>query len=87
MDQLRSLQLPIIQEVRGMGLMVGVDLRLPVGPVIKALMNQHILATYGGKTVLRLLPPLVIREVDLSQVVAAITRVLTDISGEIGHAA
>ena len=87
MDQLRSVKLPIIREVRGMGLMVGVDLRLSVDPVIKALMNEHILAAYGGKTVIRLLPPLVIPEVELSQVVAAITKVLTDISREIGHAA
>ena len=87
MDQLRSVKLPIIREVRGMGLMVGVDLRLSVDPVIKALMNEHILAAYGGKTVIRLLPPLVIPEVELSQVVAAITKVLTDISRGIGHAA
>ena len=63
-----------------------VDLRLPVDRVIKALMSERILATYAGKTVLRLLPPLVIPEVELSQVVAAITQVLTDISREIGHA-
>ncbi len=75
-QQLRAIQSPLIREVRGMGLMVGVELKQKVAPVIQALMAEGVLALPAGLTVVRFLPPLVITREQIDQVVAALTRVL-----------
>ncbi|MGQ0734865.1 MAG: aspartate aminotransferase family protein [Acidobacteriota bacterium] len=59
---------PIVREVRGLGLMLAVELRVKVAPLLKSLMLDHaVIALPAGPTVLRLLPPLVITndEVDI----------------------
>lgn len=78
---LRALDNPVIREVRGLGLMVGVDLRVRVTPALKSLMERGVLALPAGSTVLRLLPPLVIREADLQTVVGAIGEALDELPG------
>ena len=68
---------PIVREIRGLGLMVGIELRERVGPYLKALMEEHaVLALPAGSNVLRLLPPLVISEEEIGIGVEAIARVL-----------
>ncbi len=76
MAELRQIRSPVVKEVRGLGLMVGVALRIRVTPVLRALMEKGVLALPAGPTVLRLLPPLVIEEDDLATVVGAIREVL-----------
>ena len=56
----------VIREVRGLGLMIGIELRQRVTPYLQALMDEGVLALPAGTTVLRLLPPLVIRDEDLA---------------------
>lgn len=51
-----------VREVRHLGLMIGVELREKVTPILKGLQQRGVLALPAGKTVLRLLPPLVISE-------------------------
>ncbi len=80
--RLRRLESPLIREVRGLGLMLGVELKIKVGPVLRALQERGILALPAGATVLRLLPPLVISEDDLNQVIDAIENVLQAIYQE-----
>ena len=65
---LRALGHPMIREVRGLGLMIGIDLRMRVTPVLKALLERGVLALPAGPTVLRLLPPLIVSEDQLSEV-------------------
>jgi len=77
LDELRELQAPVIREVRGLGLMVGIELRSRVTPVLKGLLDRGVWALPAGPTVLRLLPPLTIAEVDLEKAVRAIYEVLT----------
>jgi acetylornithine/LysW-gamma-L-lysine aminotransferase len=69
---LRALSSPQIREVRGMGLMVGIELKTRVTPILQTLQEQGVLALPAGATVLRLLPPLVISESDLERVTATI---------------
>ena len=83
-QELRGLNSPRIREVRGRGLMIGVDLRQRAGPVIKALMSKGILVTPGGPTVLRLLPPLVISEEELASIVRGLDEVLQELEGASG---
>jgi acetylornithine/LysW-gamma-L-lysine aminotransferase len=79
MRELRGLESPLVREVRGMGLMVGVDLRLRVTPILRALMARGVLALPAGSTVLRLLPPLTIGQDELTTVVGAIREVLDEL--------
>jgi acetylornithine/LysW-gamma-L-lysine aminotransferase len=51
---------PSVRDIRGLGLMLAIELRTKVAPVLKALMVDHgVIALPAGPTVLRLLPPLV----------------------------
>lgn len=72
-DQLRSgieaLDSDQIREVRGIGLMTGIDLRGRVTPVLRALQDRGVLALPAGNLTLRMLPPLVISEDQIDQVV------------------
>lgn len=76
-DRLHEIQSPLIREVRGMGLMVGIELKQKVAPYLKALQDRNIIALNAGITVIRLLPPLVISYEQIDQVVAALNDVLT----------
>lgn len=76
MEELRPLRSSQVREVRGQGLMVGLQLRGRVSPLLKALAKAGVWALPAGPTVLRLLPPLVISEADLETVVAKIKQVV-----------
>lgn len=65
-----------VAEVRGPGLMIGVELRGEAGSVVKGLRERGVLATKAGDRVLRLLPPLVIRAVEVREFLAVLDAVL-----------
>ncbi|NLF52416.1 MAG: aspartate aminotransferase family protein [Leptolinea sp.] len=77
-QQLAGIQSPLIREVRGKGLMVGVELKQKVTPFLQKLMDKGVMALPAGLTVMRFLPPLVIEKSDLEIVVTAVRDVLTD---------
>jgi predicted acetylornithine/succinylornithine family transaminase len=70
-----------VAEVRGLGLMVGVEFKGPAGPVVKGLRERGVLATKAGDHVLRLLPPLVVRASELREFLAALEGVLATGAG------
>ncbi len=76
LERLGRIQAPLIRQVRGLGLMIGIELRQRVTPYLRALMEEGVLALPAGKTVLRLLPPLVISDEDLATACDAVERVL-----------
>ncbi len=77
---LRAIRSPLIREVRGRGLMIGVELRRRATQVLRALMDRGVLAMPAGSTVVRLLPPLVITEEQSDQVVQAMAHALSDVT-------
>jgi 4-aminobutyrate aminotransferase/4-aminobutyrate aminotransferase/(S)-3-amino-2-methylpropionate transaminase len=89
MDCLRGLQKrhSVVHEVRGMGLMIGVELRDAAGNPAAALLDKvfedlkdagYLLGKTGpGRNVLTLMPPLVVEREDLDSLVAAMDRALT----------
>ncbi len=77
MEKLGVIQSPLIREVRGLGLMIGIELKQKVAPYLKTLQEKHIIALNAGMTVIRLLPPLVISYEQLDQVAAALNEILT----------
>ena len=71
---------PKIREVRGLGLLQGIELKENAGPTLKALQDRGVLALGAGPTVVRYLPPLVITAAQIDAVIAATRSAL----GEIG---
>ena len=68
---------PIVREVRGLGLMLAIELRTKVAPILKSLMLDHqVIALPAGPTILRLLPPLVITEDEIAVGVDAVVAAL-----------
>jgi LysW-gamma-L-lysine/LysW-L-ornithine aminotransferase len=75
-DELNGSDLPV-RDVRGRGLMIGVEVKRGANRLLRDLALEHrILALPAGRTVLRLLPPLVIDEGHADSVVAAVSDVL-----------
>ncbi len=69
----------VVREVRGVGLMIGIELRQKVGRYLKTLMEDHgVLVLPAGSNVLRLLPPLIVSEEEIEIGVGAIEAVLRD---------
>jgi LysW-gamma-L-lysine/LysW-L-ornithine aminotransferase len=76
LSELRALNLPAVREIRGRGLIVGLELKGRVTPVLQALQERGILALPAGNTVLRLLPPLTISYEEMGRIIEAIREVL-----------
>ncbi|MFA5468834.1 MAG: aspartate aminotransferase family protein [Sphaerochaetaceae bacterium] len=57
----------IIKEVRGLGLMLGVELTVPSRPIISACMDKGLLIASAGENVLRFVPPLTITEAEVER--------------------
>lgn len=76
MEQLRQIQSNTIREVRGRGLLIGVELKDKATPVLQELMARGVLALPAGPNVLRFLPPLVIEQAQLDEVVEHVAAVL-----------
>ena len=77
MDMLRQIKSPRIREVRGMGLMIGIELKEKSGTYVQKLMEKGALVLGAGPTVIRYLPPLVIDREDLVRVAELTGEVLT----------
>jgi len=78
-EQLTALNLKAVRDIRGRGLMVGLELRGRVTPALKALQACGVLALPAGLNVLRLLPPLIISRDQLDDLVDAIASALESI--------
>ena len=76
MDKLMEINSPNIREVRGIGLMVGIEMKQKVTGYIKSLQEKKVIALNAGMTVIRLLPPLVITYEQIDRLVEALTEVL-----------
>ena len=62
----------IIREVRGLGLMIGVEMRFDVYNIIMDCMNNGVLVLDAGRNVVRFLPPLVIEKQQINKVVGTL---------------
>ena len=69
---------PLIREVRGLGLLVGVELKKKSAPFIQALGQRGVMALSAGMNVIRFLPPLVITREQLDRVTDTLSQVLAE---------
>jgi acetylornithine/LysW-gamma-L-lysine aminotransferase len=66
----------IVKEVRGLGLMLGMEFRYDVRNIILKTMEKGVLVLDAGRTVLRFLPPLVIEKEQIDKAVAVLDEVI-----------
>jgi acetylornithine/LysW-gamma-L-lysine aminotransferase len=76
MERLRAIKSPLVREVRGLGLMVGVELKVKAQRFLLELLERGVIAIPAGNTVLRFLPPLVLTKDDADFVVEQVEAVL-----------
>ena len=69
LDRLRALEHRSIREVRGLGLMVAVELKSSVSPVLQRMQANGVLAINAGKTSVRFLPPLIAEDDHIEEAV------------------
>jgi len=79
--RLRAIDHRAIKEVRGAGLMIAVECRTRVAPLVGALADHGVIALAAGPRVLRFLPALVIEREQLEQVALALEAVLAEVGG------
>ena len=66
----------LIREIRGLGLMIAVELKTKAKPYVVKAVNERLLVLTSGSTILRLLPPLVITREQIDQVAERLSRVI-----------
>ena len=68
----------IIREIRGKGLMIGIELKFEVKNILMEGIEKNLLLLYSGRNILRLLPPLVISEEDVTKSLDILDELLTN---------
>ncbi|MEZ4631802.1 MAG: acetylornithine/succinylornithine family transaminase [Deinococcales bacterium] len=75
-ERLRGMGSSKIRTVRGLGLMIGVEMKSKVAPYISALKDKGVIVINAGATVIRLVPPLIITKAEVDEVVKRLAEVL-----------
>lgn len=75
-EKLKKHPLRKIREIRGLGLMIGIELKGPAAPLISMLLEKGVLVFPAGANVIRVLPPLTITYEDLDFVIEKLVEVL-----------
>ncbi|HEX6632719.1 MAG TPA: aspartate aminotransferase family protein [Usitatibacter sp.] len=76
-----------VKEIRGMGLMIGVELDRPCGDIVRRGLAAGLVANVTAERVIRLLPPLVIQEAEAKQLVAILAPIVKSFLAETPAAA
>ena len=69
---------PVIREVRGKGLMIGIELKFEVRDILMEGIEKGLLLLYSGRNILRLLPPLVITQEDVMKSLQILDELFTN---------
>ncbi|MDA4113997.1 MAG: aspartate aminotransferase family protein [Thaumarchaeota archaeon] len=79
LEQLRALvgRHRIGREARGLGLMLALEMRVDIQNILLNALKERVLFTYSGRTVVRLLPPLVITEEQIRSVMQVLDKVVS----------
>lgn len=72
----------IVKEIRGLGLMLGMELRFDVHNIIQKAADRGVLVLDAGRTVVRLLPPLVINKKQIDRAINVLDEVLGEEENE-----
>ncbi len=76
LEELRTVTDHIV-DIRGKGMMLGVEFDVPVNPIINnALLEQHMVLINAGTNILRVIPPLIVTEKDVDEAIERLKKVL-----------
>ena len=78
MNKMKGVDLKMVREIRQIGLMIGIELRVKPKQYILRLMEEGILVLPGGMTVLRILPPLTIEYDLIDKVVQGLCEIMDE---------
>jgi len=80
-NELKKLNSPLIIEIRGLGLMIGIefDEKLLNSSIVEALLNKKIITYTAGRNTLRLLPPYIITKNHITQLIQTFKNILNDL--------
>jgi len=71
----------LVTDVKGLGLLLGMELSEPAAPIVQALMKRGFLVTSVAEKTLRFTPPLNVTEVEVDGVLTALDEILTESTG------
>ena len=71
-----------VKEIRGQGLMIGVDLAKPCGALVQQCADNGLLISVTADSVIRLVPPLIITEAEADEVVSILCPLITTLLKE-----
>lgn len=82
MERLKELNSPFIREVRGRGLMVGLELTIDVSPLIEAGYRHGLLLLNAGPNVIRFVPPLIVQKHHVDILIEKLAIMLMELEAE-----
>lgn len=71
---------PLVKEVRGLGLLIGIECHEPVADILAKIHEQGVLVVSAGPNVIRLLPSLLVTKEELDEGIAVISKVMAGYS-------
>jgi acetylornithine/succinyldiaminopimelate/putrescine aminotransferase len=80
LDRLRELatRYPFVEEARGKGLMLALELSVPAKPIVNRCLERGLLILIAGDQVLRFVPPLIIGEAEVDEAIQILDLVLAE---------
>ena len=82
LERLSELNSPHITDVRGRGLMAGIELDIPPAAVVNAGYEEGLLLVSSGTNVVRFVPPLIIEKQHVDELIDKLTMILERIDAE-----
>jgi acetylornithine aminotransferase len=71
-----------VKEIRGLGLMLGIDLAKPCGDLVKRAADKGLLISVTADSVIRLVPPLILTQAEADEIVAILCPLIKQLIGE-----
>ncbi len=68
---------PYIEDIRGLGLMIGIELDRPCGNLVKMALDEGLIINVTAESVIRLLPPLIINRETASEIVQKVSALIS----------
>jgi acetylornithine aminotransferase len=69
---------PGVKSIRGLGLMIGIELDRPCGELVTRALELGLLINVTADTVVRLLPPLIISQAEADQIITTVCDLVND---------
>ena len=80
LEKLNGIESDQIREVRGLGLMLGVEMKIRVAPILRNLLDNGFMVLNAGPTVVRFLPPLNVTKTEIDSVVSGLAATIADVA-------